>query len=161
MCAEFEDFFLVNTYVPNSGQKLERLEYRTTEWDVDMLAYIKRLEQDKPVVWTGDLNCAYLDIDIHNPKGNKRSAGFTDEERAEFKKILDAGLIDSLRHFYPDELNQYTYYSYRFRAREKGKGWRLDYFMCSATLQDKLVDSYIRNDMYGSDHLPIGLVFRK
>ncbi|KAL9645531.1 hypothetical protein ABK040_000595 [Willaertia magna] len=160
ICVEYEDLYLINTYVPNSGQKLERLDYRTTEWDVDMLNYLKNLEKTKPIVWTGDLNVAILDIDVHNPKGNKRTAGFTDEER-KATPLIQNNFIDSYRMFHPKETDCYTYWGYRQGMRAKNKGWRLDYFICSQSLKEKIVDSYILKEVLGSDHCPIGIILNK
>ncbi|KAG2374318.1 hypothetical protein C9374_010888 [Naegleria lovaniensis] len=157
---EYEDVYLVNTYVPNSGQKLERLDYRTTEWDVDMLNYLKKLEATKPVVWTGDLNVAVLDIDVHNPKGNKKTAGFTDQER-KATPIVQHNFIDSFRLFHPQTPDCYTYWGYRFNMRAKNKGWRLDYFICSQSLKENIESSYILSKVLGSDHCPISLVLKK
>jgi len=156
--AEFADFYLVNTYVPNSGQKLERLQYRTTEWDADMLAYLQSLELKKPIIWTGDLNVAHLDIDIHDPARNHRSAGFTDEERANFGKVLAAGFIDVYRHLYPDQRHTgYTYWSWRFNAKSSNRGWRLDYFVISPKLLPRLDAFYVEREVSMSDHCPIVL----
>jgi exodeoxyribonuclease III len=161
---EFEDLYLVNVYVPNSGQKLERLDERTDDWDAIMGMYLNMLQKKKPVIWTGDLNCAILDIDLHDPKRNQKTAGFTPKERASFRSLLsDYNLIDSFR-----ELNnmatvpkQYTYWGYRCGMREKDKGWRLDYFITSASVKDRLSDSYILKTVMGSDHCPIGLVMTR
>ncbi|KAL0482630.1 AP endonuclease [Acrasis kona] len=159
---ELPEYYFVVSYVPNSGSKLERLDYRTEEWDVDMFKYLNTLQEKKPVIWTGDLNVAILDIDVHNPKGNKNTAGFTDQERNSFRKLIDEHkYIDSFRHFQKDVKNCYTYWGYRMNMREKDKGWRLDYFMTSESLKDKLKDSYILKSYLGSDHCPLGLIIKK
>jgi len=159
---EYPDLYLVNTYVPNSGQKLERLDERTNEWDKAMGQYIDKLQKKKPVVWCGDLNVAILDIDIHDPKKNVKSAGFTPQERESFRTMIkDYRLVDTFRKLYPNDKNCYTYWGYRFNMREKDKGWRLDYFMTSESLNDQLVDSYILKSVLGSDHCPIGLVLNR
>lgn len=155
-CAEFEDFYLVNVYVPNSGQKLVRLDYRA-EWDRDFQAYLKNLEQTKPVILTGDLNVAHQAIDLKNDKANyNKTAGYTQIEIDGMTRLLKEGFIDSFRHFYPDEI-KYSYWSYRFNARKNNSGWRIDYFVVSAQLMDKVKDSRILNEYYGSDHCPIEL----
>eukprot|EP00897_Mesotaenium_endlicherianum_P001628 jgi/Mesen1/1493/ME000132S00438 len=171
IAAEFPDFFLVNTYVPNSGDGLRRLAYRQNEWDPALASYIKDLERSKPVVLTGDLNCARDSIDIWNPAGNKRSAGFTDEERESFSRLLlgqgqgqeqeqkEGGLVDTFRHQHPAAV-AYTYWGYRLGARKKNRGWRLDYFLVSSSLSARVHDSYTMPDVGGSDHCPIGLIFR-
>eukprot|EP01027_Heterolobosea_sp_BB2_P022887 GEZU01033772.1.p1 GENE.GEZU01033772.1~~GEZU01033772.1.p1 ORF type:complete len:415 (-),score=116.28 GEZU01033772.1:73-1317(-) len=161
---EFEQFYLINTYVPNSGEKLDRLKYRTEEWDVDFAKYVKGLQEKKPVVWTGDLNVAILDIDVHSPKTLTKCAGFTPQERASFRKMVtDCDLVDSFRHFYPNTKNMFSYWSYRSKAKLKNAGWRLDYFMVSKSLVEKevLADSYILPLWDGSDHGPIVAIFNK
>lgn len=150
---EFANFFLVAAYVPNSKKELERLDYRMT-WEDDMLAYLKKLETTKPVILCGDLNVAHKEIDIKNAKSNQRSAGFTIEERNKFTHLLESGFIDTFRYFHPDEV-KYSWWSYLFHAREKNAGWRLDYFVVSSTLINKVKDSYILNEIMGSDHCPI------
>eukprot|EP00775_Hariotina_reticulata_P012593 gene12594-12725_t len=159
---ELPELWLVNVYVPNSGEGLKRLDYRTQQWDKAFADYVKDLQSQKPVVVAGDFNCAHKEIDIHNPKGNLRSAGFTQEERDSFSAGLlgDVGLVDSWRQQHPGVVG-YTYYSYRFNMREKGKGWRLDYFLVSADLAERVHDSYILKDVVGSDHVPLGVVIRK
>eukprot|EP00817_Percolomonadidae_sp_ATCC50343_P000895 CAMPEP_0117431384 /NCGR_PEP_ID=MMETSP0758-20121206/10904_1 /TAXON_ID=63605 /ORGANISM="Percolomonas cosmopolitus, Strain AE-1 (ATCC 50343)" /LENGTH=297 /DNA_ID=CAMNT_0005220311 /DNA_START=128 /DNA_END=1017 /DNA_ORIENTATION=+ len=148
---EYEDCYLVSAYVPNSGRKLERLDYRTTEWDRKMEDYLMDLEKKKPVVYTGDLNVSHKDIDIHSPKTNKKTAGFTPQERESFTKMIQkTGLLDSFRELHPDAAGHYTYWSYRFSMRAKDKGWRLDYFMVSSQLKSKIVDSYIMKTTEGS-----------
>eukprot|EP01102_Stenamoeba_stenopodia_P008093 TRINITY_DN229_c0_g2_i1.p1 TRINITY_DN229_c0_g2~~TRINITY_DN229_c0_g2_i1.p1 ORF type:complete len:336 (-),score=113.46 TRINITY_DN229_c0_g2_i1:107-1114(-) len=156
--AEFERFYLVTTYIPNSGQKLQNLDYRTKEWDVDFLAYLKNLEKTKPVIWCGDLNVAHLEIDLANPKANKRKAGFTQEERDNFTKLLGSGFTDTFRHFKPNEEKAYTFWTYLKNARANDIGWRLDYFVVSNCLVPHVKESYIRKYIMGSDHAPIGLI---
>ncbi|KAJ7563426.1 hypothetical protein O6H91_03G109700 [Diphasiastrum complanatum] len=158
--AEFESFFLVSAYVPNSGAKLERLVYRTTQWDPAFSSYLKELEKRKPVVLTGDLNCAYQEIDIHDPNGNRRSAGFTDGERLSFEsQFLKQGLLDTFRRQHPNAV-AYTYWGYRSGARPRNKGWRLDYFLVSSSIADQVHDSYTSPHVGGSDHCPIGLILK-
>jgi len=159
--AEFNDFFLVCAYIPNSGQNLEDLQYRTKEWDPDFFSYLKSLENKKPVILTGDLNCAILDIDVHNPKTCVKSAGFTPEERGEFQKLLDHGFVDSFRKIHPDEKGQFTYWSYRGNSKATNKGWRLDYFLLSQSLSDRLLDCLHITNFEGSDHCPIILKISK
>lgn len=153
---EMEHFYLITVYVPNSQDGLRRLDYRMT-WEDDFLAYLKKLEEKKPVVVCGDLNVAHQEIDLKNPKSNRRNAGFTDEERAKFTQWLASGFTDTFRYFYPDHKEIYSWWSYRFKAREKNAGWRIDYFVTSASLNDKLVDAKIHTDIYGSDHCPVEL----
>lgn len=157
--AEYDDFYLVTAYVPNSQDELRRLDYRM-QWDRDLLAYLKGLEQRKPVVLCGDLNVAHREIDLKNPKSNRRNAGFTDEERAGFQSMLDAGFVDTFRHFYPDQEGIYSWWSYRFRAREKNAGWRIDYFVASEALRPRLVSACIHTEIYGSDHCPVEVEIR-
>lgn len=157
--AEYDDFYLVTAYVPNSQDELRRLDYRM-QWDRDLLAYLKRLEQRKPVVLCGDLNVAHREIDLKNPKSNRRNAGFTDEERAGFQSMMDAGFVDTFRHFYPDQEGIYSWWSYRFRAREKNAGWRIDYFVASEALRPRLVSACIHTEIYGSDHCPVEVEIR-
>jgi exodeoxyribonuclease-3 len=154
---EMENFYLVTVYVPNSQDELRRLDYRMT-WEDAFLAYIKQLEAKKPVVFCGDLNVAHQEIDLKNPKTNRRNAGFTDEERAKFSHLLSTGFTDTFRYFYPDQKDIYSWWSYRFKAREKNAGWRIDYFVTSEALNDKLVDAKIHTEVYGSDHCPVELV---
>lgn len=157
---EFDKFFLVTCYVPNSGQKLERLGYRTQEWDLSLANFLKDLEKQKPVILTGDLNCAHQEIDIYNPDGNRRSAGFTDEERTSFEKnFLENGFNDTFRKLHPNAV-AYTYWGYRSAARPKNQGWRLDYYLASDALSDVIHDSYTLPDVGGSDHCPIGLILK-
>ncbi|KAG8197349.1 hypothetical protein JTE90_013476 [Oedothorax gibbosus] len=155
--AEYENFYLVNTYVPNSGRGLVRLDYRKT-WDKDFRDYLKKLDKKKPVVLCGDLNVAHEEIDIANPKSNKKNAGFTQEERDGFSALLEEGFIDTFRHLYPDEKGAYTFWTYMMNCRAKNVGWRLDYFVISERFKDHLCDSLIRKDVMGSDHCPVGLL---
>lgn len=155
--AEYEDFYLVTAYVPNSQDGLRRLDYRQ-QWDKDLRAYLKELETRKPVVLCGDLNVAHREIDLKNPKSNRKNAGFTDEEREGFQQLLDAGFVDTFRHFYPDQTDIYSWWSYRFRAREKNAGWRIDYFVVSEALRPQLVSAAIHTEIFGSDHCPVEVV---
>ena len=152
---EFEDFYLITVYVPNSQDELRRLVYRM-KWEDDFKAYLKELEKTKPVIFCGDLNVAHKEIDLKNPKTNRRNAGFTDEERGKMSALLDDGFIDTFRYFYPEEV-VYSWWSYRFRAREKNTGWRIDYFICSEALKDRLKDAKIHTEVMGSDHCPVEL----
>ena len=154
---EMEQFYLVTVYVPNSQDGLKRLDYRMT-WEDDFLAYLKKLEEKKPVVVCGDLNVAHQETDLKNPKSNRKNAGFTDEERAKFSHWLEAGFTDTFRYFYPDQKDIYSWWSYRFKAREKNAGWRIDYFVTSTSLNDKLVDAKIHTEVLGSDHCPVELL---
>lgn len=153
---EFEDFFFVTCYTPNSKQELERLDYRM-QWEDDFLAYIKSLDAKKPVIFCGDLNVAHKEIDLKNPKTNHHNAGFTDEEREKMSVILSSGFTDTFRYFYPDKEQIYSWWSYRFKSREKNAGWRIDYFITSERLNDKLRDAKIHTEVLGSDHCPIEL----
>ncbi|MBQ1977407.1 MAG: exodeoxyribonuclease III [Ruminococcus sp.] len=153
---EFEDFYFITVYVPNSQDGLKRLEYRT-QWEADFLAYINRLQEKKPVIYCGDLNVAHKEIDLKNPKTNRKNAGFTDEERGCFQNVVDAGYIDTFRYFYPDLEAAYSWWSYRFQARAKNAGWRIDYFVTSASLKDRLKGAKIHSDVFGSDHCPVEL----
>lgn len=155
--AEYEDFYLVTAYVPNSQDGLRRLDYRQ-QWDKDLRAYLKELETRKPVVLCGDLNVAHREIDLKNPKSNRKNAGFTDEEREGFQQLLDAGFVDTFRHFYPDQTDIYSWWSYRFRAREKNAGWRIDYFVVSEALRPLLESAAIHTEIFGSDHCPVEVV---
>ena len=155
--AEYNSFYLVTAYVPNSQDGLRRLDYRQ-QWDKDLRAYLKELETKKPVVLCGDLNVAHREIDLKNPKSNRKNAGFTDEEREGFQQLLDAGFVDTFRHFYPDQTDIYSWWSYRFRAREKNAGWRIDYFVVSEALRPRLVSACIHTDVFGSDHCPVEVV---
>lgn len=151
---EMEKFFLVTVYTPNSQDGLKRLDYRMT-WDDDFRAYLQKLDQSKPVLVCGDLNVAHKEIDLKNPKTNRMNAGFTDQEREKFQLLLDAGFIDTFRYFYPEQTNIYSWWSYRFKAREKNAGWRIDYFLASASLADKLKEAKIHTEIFGSDHCPV------
>ena len=151
---EMEKFFLVTVYTPNSQDGLKRLDYRMT-WDDDFRAYLQKLDQSKPVLVCGDLNVAHKEIDLKNPKTNRMNAGFTDQEREKFQLLLDAGFIDTFRYFYPEQTNIYSWWSYRFKAREKNAGWRIDYFLASASLTDKLKGAKIHTEIFGSDHCPV------
>jgi exodeoxyribonuclease-3 len=153
---EFEDYYLVTVYTPNSQRELVRLPYRMV-WEDDFRCYLKKLECSKPVVVCGDMNVAHKDLDIKNPSSNRRNAGFTDEERGKFTELLDAGFIDTFRYFYPDREGAYTWWSYMFNAREKNVGWRIDYFCVSEALRERLADAAIHSDIMGSDHCPIEL----
>ena len=151
---EMEKFFLVTVYTPNSQDGLKRLDYRMT-WDNDFRAYLQKLDQSKPVLVCGDLNVAHKEIDLKNPKTNRMNAGFTDQEREKFQLLLDAGFIDTFRYFYPEQTNIYSWWSYRFKAREKNAGWRIEYFLASASLADKLKEAKIHTEIFGSDHCPV------
>ena len=153
---EYEDFYFVTVYTPNSQNELARLSYRM-DWERDFLEYLTKLEERKPVVWCGDLNVAHQEIDLKNPKTNRKNSGFTDEERACFTKVLESGFIDTFRYFYPDQEGIYSWWSYRFRAREKNAGWRIDYFLVSSSLREKMVDAKIHTQVLGSDHCPVEL----
>lgn len=153
---EFEEFYFVTVYTPNSQSELARLSYRM-EWEDAFLAYLKKLEEKKPVIFCGDLNVAAEEIDLKNPKTNRKNAGFTDEEREKFRKIKASGFVDTFRYFYPDEEGIYSWWSYRFRAREKNAGWRIDYFCVSQSLKERLEDARIHTDVMGSDHCPVEL----
>lgn len=153
---EYEDFYMVTVYTPNSQNELARLDYRM-KWEDDFRAYLKKLEENKPVIVCGDMNVAHKEIDLKNPKTNRKNAGFTDEEREKMTVLLDDGFIDTFRYFYPDQENIYSWWSYRFKAREKNAGWRIDYFLTSESLKDKLVDAKIHTDIMGSDHCPVEL----
>lgn len=153
---EFEDFYFVTVYTPNSQSELARLDYRM-QWETDFLAYLKRLEEKKPLVFCGDLNVAAEEIDLKNPKTNRKNAGFTDEERDKFRTLKAAGFIDTFRYFYPDQEGIYSWWSYRFSARKKNAGWRIDYFVVSEALKDRLEDAKILTEVMGSDHCPVEL----
>ena len=156
---EMEDFFLVTVYTPNSQDGLRRLDYRM-KWENDFRDFLKGLDEKKPVIVCGDLNVAHQEIDLKNPKTNRRNAGFTDEEREQFGNLLSAGFTDTFRYFYPDQKDIYSWWSYRFRAREKNAGWRIDYFVVSNRLQERLVDAKIHTEIFGSDHCPVELEVR-
>ena len=153
---EYPEFYLVTVYTPNSQNELARLPYRM-QWEEDFLAYLKKLEEKKPVIFCGDLNVAHKEIDLKNPKNNRKNAGFTDEEREKFSQLLDAGFIDTFRYFYPEQEGIYSWWSYRFKAREKNAGWRIDYFCVSECLKEKLQDAKIHTEIMGSDHCPVEL----
>ncbi len=154
--AEFDDFYFVDVYVPNSQRELTRLDYRMV-WEDAFLSYVKKLDEKKPVIYCGDLNVAHKEIDLKNPKSNHQNAGFTDEERACFTRVTESGFIDSFRYFYPDEKDKYSWWSYMFKAREKNAGWRIDYFVVSEKIKDRMVDAKIHADILGSDHCPVEL----
>lgn len=153
---EMDNFFLVTVYTPNSQDGLKRLDYRM-KWEDDFQAYLKSLDEKKPVIVCGDMNVAHKEIDLKNPKTNRKNAGFTDEEREKFTQLLQKGFIDTFRFFYPDKTDIYSWWSYRFHAREKNAGWRIDYFVVSERLAEKLEGSSIHNEVYGSDHCPVEL----
>ena len=153
---EFETFYMVTVYTPNSQNELKRLDYRMI-WEEEFRSYLKRLEKSKPVIVSGDFNVAVQEIDIKNPKTNRMNAGFTDEEREKMNILLNSGFIDTFRYFYPEKEHAYSWWSYRFHAREKNAGWRIDYFLVSDCLKDKLTDAKILSEIYGSDHCPIEL----
>ena len=153
---EFEKFYMVNIYTPNSKRELERLDYRQI-WEDEIRAYLLDLSTKKPVVMCGDLNVAHNEIDLKNPKTNRKNAGFTDEERAKMTELLNAGFIDTFRYKYPEVEGKYSWWSYMFHAREKNAGWRIDYFIVSESLKDKIEDAKILDDIYGSDHCPVEL----
>lgn len=154
---EYDDFFLVCVYTPNAKEELKRLDYRM-EWEDVFLAYLKQLETKKPVVVCGDLNVAHKECDLKNPKTNRRNAGFTDEEREKFQRLLDHGFIDTFRYFYPDAVGVYSWWSYRFSARKNNAGWRIDYFLVSESMKHRLLDANILTDVLGSDHCPVMLL---
>lgn len=154
---EYPDFYLVTVYVPNSQDDLRRLGYRVT-WEDAFRAYLKGLDEKKPVIVCGDLNVAHKEIDLKNPKSNRKNAGFTDEERGKFQELLDAGFVDTFRHFHPDQRDIYSWWSYRFKARERNSGWRIDYFVTSERLVPRLTSAKIHTEIYGSDHCPVELV---
>ena len=153
---EYDDFFLVNVYTPNSQRELARLDYRM-RWEDDFRVYLKDLDSNKPVILCGDLNVAHKEIDLKNPSSNRRNAGFTDEEREKMTQLLEAGFIDTFRYFYPDKEGAYTWWSYITRARERNAGWRIDYFIVSKKLKDRLKDAQIHSEVMGSDHCPVYL----
>lgn len=156
---EYEEFYIITVYTPNSQNELARLDYRM-KWEDDFLHYIKELEKKKPVIFCGDLNVAHKEIDLKNPKTNRKNAGFTDEEREKFTLLTQSGLIDTFRYFYPDKEGIYSWWSYRFSARAKNAGWRIDYFIVSEALKDRLEDALIYTDILGSDHCPVGLILK-
>lgn len=154
---EYPDYYVITVYTPNSQNELARLDYRMT-WEDAFLVYLKKLEENKPVIFCGDLNVAHKEIDLKNPKTNHKNAGFTDEERGKFSALLESGFIDTFRYFYPDMTDIYSWWSYRFSARAKNAGWRIDYFVVSDALKDRLVDAKIHTDVLGSDHCPVELL---
>lgn len=153
---EYPDFFFVTVYTPNSQDGLKRLSYRMN-WEDDFLAYLKKLEETKPVIFCGDLNVAHEEIDIKNPKSNHKNAGFTDEERGKMTVLLNSGFIDTWREFHPDTADVYSWWSYRFHARDNNAGWRIDYFIVSTILKSRILNTDILTDVYGSDHCPVEL----
>ena len=153
---EFEKFYIVNIYTPNSKRELERLDYRQL-WEDEIRAYLLKLKENKSVVMCGDLNVAHTEIDLKNPKTNRKNAGFTDEERAKMTELLNAGFVDTYRYKYPEVEGKYSWWSYMFHAREKNAGWRIDYFIVSENLKDKIEDAKILDNIYGSDHCPVEL----
>lgn len=154
---EYDSFYFITCYTPNSQNELQRLEYRMS-WEDKFRAYLKKLEETKPVIFCGDLNVAHKEIDLKNPKTNTHNAGFTPEEREKFQTLMDCGFIDTFRYFYPDTESVYSWWSYRFHARDNNSGWRIDYFLVSAALKDKLVSASIHNEIFGSDHCPVELI---
>ena len=153
---EYPDYYMITVYTPNSQNELARLDYRM-QWEDDFREYLTALCKDKPVIVCGDMNVAHNEIDLKNPKTNRRNAGFTDEEREKMTELLQAGFVDTFRYFYPDKEQIYSWWSYRFKAREKNAGWRIDYFLVSEDIKDKLVDAKIHTEIYGSDHCPVEL----
>lgn len=153
---EYEDFYFVTVYTPNSQSELARLDYRM-RWEDAFRDYLKELDAHKPVIVTGDMNVAHEEIDLKNPKTNKKNAGFTQEERDKFSELLDSGFVDSFRYFYPDKTGAYSWWSYRFKAREKDAGWRIDYFVVSERIKEQMKDALIYKEVMGSDHCPVGL----
>lgn len=153
---EFKDFYVVTVYAPNSQDELRRLDYRM-KWEDDFREYLTRLNTQKPVIVTGDMNVAHNEIDLKNPKTNRRNAGFTDEERGKMTELLNSGFIDTFRYFYPDTEGIYSWWSYRFRAREKNAGWRIDYFLASTDMENRIKGAKIHTEILGSDHCPVEL----
>lgn len=153
---EFDNYYMVTVYTPNSQNGLARLEYRM-KWEDDFRNYLLNLKKSKPVIVTGDMNVAHKEIDLKNPKTNRKNAGFTDEERQKMTELLEVGFIDTFRYFYPDTEGIYSWWSYRFKAREKNAGWRIDYFLVSDDLKDKIIDAHIHTEIMGSDHCPVEL----
>ncbi len=153
---EFEDFYFVTVYTPNSQNELKRLDYRMT-WEDSFRAYLMKLDEKKPVVVCGDMNVAHQEIDLKNPASNRRNAGFTDEERGKFSELLEAGMVDSFRYFYPDQTEIYSWWSYRFQARSRNAGWRIDYFLVSERAKENMQDAKILTEIMGSDHCPVEL----
>ena len=153
---EYPDYYMITVYTPNSQNELARLDYRM-QWEDDFREYLTALRKDKPVIVCGDMNVAHNEIDLKNPKTNRKNAGFTDEEREKMTELLQAGFVDTFRYFYPDKEQIYSWWSYRFKAREKNAGWRIAYFLVSEDIKDKLVDAKIHTEIYGSDHCPVEL----
>ena len=156
---EYPNFYLVTCYTPNSQRELTRLDYRM-QWEDAMLQYLKGLDEKKPVILCGDLNVAHKPIDLKNPSSNHHNAGFTDEERGKFTELLGAGFIDTFRYFYPDQTDIYSWWSYRFQARTRNSGWRIDYFVASENMKERLVDAKIHTEIMGSDHCPVELTIK-
>lgn len=154
---EFDEFYYVTAYVPNSQDKNARLDYRVS-WENSMREYLVELDKKKPVIFCGDFNVAHQEIDLKNPKPNIGKAGFTDEERGKFTELLESGFVDSFRYFYPDLTGAYSWWSYRFSARKNNAGWRIDYFVVSERIKEKMIDAVIHSDVMGSDHCPVGLI---
>lgn len=157
---EFKDYYLVNVYTPNSQTELARLNYRMT-WEDDFRSYLLDLDSKKPVILCGDLNVAHTEIDLKNPKSNKTNAGFTIEERNKFSELLESGFVDSFRYLHPDAIEKYSWWSYRFSARKNNAGWRIDYFVVSNKIKDKIVEANIHNEIMGSDHCPVELIIKE
>lgn len=153
---EFENFYYITAYVPNSQEELKRLEYRM-KWEDDIKKYLNKLKENKPVIYCGDLNVAHQEIDLKNPKNNRKNPGFSDEEREKFQNLLDSGFIDTFRYKYPEKEDAYSWWSYRFKAREKNTGWRIDYYIISNDIKQNLIDATIHNDILGSDHCPVSI----
>lgn len=160
IAAEYPGFILVTVYTPNAQRDLVRIDFRM-EFEDAFREYLQKLREKKPVIVCGDMNVAHSEIDLKNPKTNRRNAGFTDEERGKMTELLDAGFLDSFRYLYPDKEGVYSWWSYRFKAREKNAGWRIDYFLVSNKLEGRIQDSFIRTDVFGSDHCPVGLVLKE
>ncbi len=156
---EYEDFFLVNAYIPNSQRELARLSYRM-EWEDDFREYLCSLDKIKPIIYCGDLNVAHKEIDLKNPKTNTKNAGFTIEERTKLTELLESGFADAFREIYPEREGAYTWWSYMFKSREKNAGWRIDYFLVSKRLMPQILDVIIRNDIFGSDHCPVEIIIK-
>lgn len=154
---EFDDYYVITVYTPNSQRGLARLEYRM-KWEEDFLSYLKALEESKPVIVCGDLNVAHKEIDLKNPQSNRKNAGFTDEERSKFDNYINSGFVDTFRHLYPDKTEAYTWWSYMFNARQNNAGWRIDYFLISDSIKSRLKDSLIYSEVMGSDHCPVGII---
>ena len=157
--AEFPEYYLITCYTPNSQDGLARLDYRM-KWEEDFLAYLKKLEEKKPVIFCGDLNVAHREIDLKNPKSNRGNAGFSDQERDKMRELLASGFVDSFRYLYPDLKDAYSWWSYRFKARERNAGWRIDYFLVSEGMEERIEDSKILSEQLGSDHCPVELILK-